>query len=85
MEDPNAVIGLLAAAVVALWGYVVWLNRLTLNRADKRIEALEAREDSTLNSLAKNVESIQGMMATMVEAFREVRLSLEYARRPREP
>lgn len=81
MDDfAKTIIGMLGAAVVAMWGFVVWLYRSTIARADKRIDTLENREDTTISGVVSSLGTVQTTMTTMVDAFRELRLALEKLR-----
>lgn len=67
------VIAALMGAVAAMWGFVIWLFRWALSRAEKRIDVLESREGQTLLALVENVKTLGGMMNTLLEVVREVR------------
>lgn len=76
MQDAQAVISMMGAAIASLFGFIIWLYKETLNRADRRITTLEDREASKFVALTKAVESIEGMTKILVEGFREMRLAM---------
>lgn len=73
--DTTPIIAMLAAAVAALWSFSIWIFRQTLARADKRIDVLEEREQETLKAVVTSLATIQAMVSTTLETFKEFRLS----------
>lgn len=76
------IIGMLGSAVAAEFGFIVWLFKSTLARADSRIAALELREDHTLTTLAESIRPIPELIKTLIEGMREFRLQVTYPRGP---
>lgn len=79
--DEATIIGMLGAAIMAMWGFIIYLFKATLNRADRRIDQLEQREDATLAALVKSVDAMGNVVGAATEALKELRGAFEDLRR----
>lgn len=67
-------IAMMGAAIAALFGFTVWLMKLTLTRQDHRIVTLEDRETKSLETIARNAEIAASGIHALADAIKELRL-----------
>lgn len=73
-SEATPVIAMMGAAIAALFGFTVWLMKLTLTRQDHRIVTLEDRETKSLETIARNAEIAASGIHALADAIKELRL-----------
>jgi hypothetical protein len=81
MTNDTSVIAMLGTAIASLFSFVIWLYRSTLDRAYKRIEVLEGREQTALQGVLENLKELVKMSAAISEALKEIKRSIDEPRR----
>lgn len=85
--DPTTakyIIGLMAAAIVAMWGFIMYLYTNTINRADKRVETVEGRQFDLLLKAIGALEAMEENVRATAEYVRQQQQEREIERRARE-